>query len=353
MIIWFLSGLAGGAVLFYLLDKISLDRGSLKEKFDSNKNLAVKGLVEKKNSYEKEMTEEIQQRIQSLNQALTEKQNDYNLEKDKLDKDLESLTKQHNEKVQALNSEYEENKKKWLEAELRDRQELRQKTMSEIKEIEEEKNAKIEKLKVEYGQKEKALTDDFLAYNADISLKRETLSKEIQAYEKQKSALIDRIKKENEVKSKIDFYHIKLDAPARHDLQQLKSLALSFSKPAVIYKIIWESFYKTPMEALFKKVLGENLNKGGIYKITELNTEKVYIGRTTNFQERWRTHCKRGCGIDKTNSILYDEMMRIGLENFTFEIVEICDKDEQPKREKYWINFYRSNEYGFNQNKGG
>lgn len=299
------------------------------------------------------MTEEIQQKIQDLNKALDERQSYYNQEKGRLNEELSKAIEEHEKEVKHLANEYEDIKRKWVEAESKEQQEMRKKTLDEIKAYEDEKNAEIEKLKVAYGHKEKGLTEDFLAYSAEIDLKRAELTKEIEAYENQKSALIDRIKKENEVKSQIDFYHINLDAPARHDLEQLRSLAMSFSKPTVIYKVIWESFYKAPMETLFKKVLGENLNKGGIYKITDLTTEKSYIGRTVNFQERWRTHAKRGCGIDKINGLLYDEMMKKGLENFTFEVIEVCGKDRQPAQEKYWIKYYRSDEYGFNQNKGG
>ena len=107
------------------------------------------------------------------------------------------------------------------------------------------------------------------------------------------------------------------------------------------------------MEALFKRVLGENATRGGIYKITNINNEKVYIGRTTKFIERLRTHSKRGCGIETIKGLFYEAMIKEGLENFTFEVVEVCDKELQPAREKYWIKFYRSDEWGYNQNKGG
>ena len=79
------------------------------------------------------------------------------------------------------------------------------------------------------------------------------------------------------------------------------------------------------MEDLFKRVLGKNADKGGIYKITNSNG-KVYIGKTVKFIERWRTHAKRGCNIERMNGILYEAMFEEGLENFSFEIVEICDK---------------------------
>lgn len=150
-----------------------------------------------------------------------------------------------------------------------------------------------------------------------------------------------------------DFYRIKITDEAAQDIRKLKSLAMNFNNPNAIYKLIWEVYYKSLMENLFKKVLSDNAKCGGIYKITNINNEKVYVGRTTSFIERLRTHSKRGCGIDRIKGLLYDAMFDEGLENFTFEIIEVCSKDEQPQREKYWISFYKSNEYGYNMNVGG
>jgi hypothetical protein len=48
-------------------------------------------------------------------------------------------------------------------------------------------------------------------------------------------------------------------------------LALNFSKPNVIYKLLYEVYYKAKIEELFKRVLGDKATKGGIYKITNIS----------------------------------------------------------------------------------
>ena len=103
---------------------------------------------------------------------------------------------------------------------------------------------------------------------------------------------------------------------------------------------------------MFKRVLGDKKESGGIYKITNINNNKVYIGKTTNFISRWRTHAKRGCGLERISGQLYDAMFEDGLENYMWEIVEVCQKEEQTQKEKDWIRFYKSNEYGYNQKVG-
>lgn len=45
-------------------------------------------------------------------------------------------------------------------------------------------------------------------------------------------------------------------------------------------------------------------------------------------------------------------MEKLGLENFTFEVIEYCPATQLNEREKYWIDFYKSNIYGFNMTAG-
>ena len=42
-----------------------------------------------------------------------------------------------------------------------------------------------------------------------------------------------------------------------------------------------------------------------------------------------------------------------GIENFIFEFIEPCEKNDLNEREKYWIDHFNSNEYGYNKTKGG
>lgn len=46
-------------------------------------------------------------------------------------------------------------------------------------------------------------------------------------------------------------------------------------------------------------------------------------------------------------------MFATGVENFSFEIVEKCDRAKLNEREVYWIDFYKAQEYGYNMSRGG
>lgn len=50
---------------------------------------------------------------------------------------------------------------------------------------------------------------------------------------------------------------------------------------------------------------------------------------------------------------LYTAMKKDGVENFTFEILELCERAELNDKERYWINFFKSQDYGYNETQGG
>lgn len=95
----------------------------------------------------------------------------------------------------------------------------------------------------------------------------------------------------------------------------------------------------------------------GIYKITNLINGKVYIGQSKNIAHRWTQHRNRPFNplSSQYDSYFYRTIRKYGLENFTFEVVEQCSEEELNSKEKYWIDYYKSNlvNYGYNLTDGG
>ena len=103
---------------------------------------------------------------------------------------------------------------------------------------------------------------------------------------------------------------------------------------------------------MIKRVLNARA-PSGIYKITRLKTGEIYIGKSTDVKKRWGEHSKTAYGVGTiAHSILHTTIKRDGIENFTFELLEEVPKDKLTEREKYWINFYNSKEYGMNERNG-
>lgn len=85
-----------------------------------------------------------------------------------------------------------------------------------------------------------------------------------------------------------------------------------------------------------------------IYRVSNTINGKVYIGITNEFKRRLKEHkyhSKSGSGL------LYRSIRKYGIENFKFEVIEICkDLNETRLREIFWINEYKSFDRGFGYN---
>lgn len=95
----------------------------------------------------------------------------------------------------------------------------------------------------------------------------------------------------------------------------------------------------------------------GIYKITNTVNGKVYIGQSIHIKQRWKGHKKdafweKGANYDYP---LYKAMRKYGYENFEFEVLEECPKEDLNNREQFYIQQYQSSKrkYGYNQTLGG
>ena len=124
-----------------------------------------------------------------------------------------------------------------------------------------------------------------------------------------------------------------------------------------IAKAIWECYYRNATTDLLGRVVGAG-TQTGIYKITCLLDNKIYIGQARDLRDRLTTHIKCGLGIDTPNNKLYAAMLKLGVENFSFEVIEKCPAADLNKQEKYWIEFYNccvidNREGGYNLTHGG
>jgi len=81
----------------------------------------------------------------------------------------------------------------------------------------------------------------------------------------------------------------------------------------------------------------------GIYKIT--NPEgHCYIGQSIDILKRFENHKKR----IHTNKFLSDSILKYGIENHNFEILEECDYEYLNIREKFYISIYKEKTFIFN-----
>lgn len=95
----------------------------------------------------------------------------------------------------------------------------------------------------------------------------------------------------------------------------------------------------------------------GIYKITNKTNGKVYIGQSSNIEQRWKRHQQvpYNPNSEQYEYPLYRAIRKYSLNNFNFEIIEECSKEELNDKEIYWIQYYDScnPKKGYNLSTGG
>lgn len=150
--------------------------------------------------------------------------------------------------------------------------------------------------------------------------------------------------------------HIKIREAAQDDIGYLLNNVVNhLSNPDILYKLIWSEYVQKPTNEMLDYVL-PNKDCPGIYKITNDRNKKSYIGRSTSVRKRLTDHVKSAVGISTiANQKIHDIMREEGLWNFSFELIEECEKDKLSEREKYYIDFFQTaeNTYGYNQKAGG
>ena len=181
-------------------------------------------------------------------------------------------------------------------------------------------------------------------------IERTSLNAKIIEAKNEVNNLIEQFKKDEEARKESDFYRINISNEVKEDISKIKSIAAQLRNPLVLYKLIWKEYYESAFNQMCGRVLGENADKIGIYKITNTKNNMCYIGQTkAGFKNRWRTHAKRGVRAEEaTNNRLYKAMWEEGLENFTFQIIEICEPAKLTEREKFFIDYYCAKDYGYN-----
>lgn len=88
----------------------------------------------------------------------------------------------------------------------------------------------------------------------------------------------------------------------------------------------------------------------GVYKITNLTNNKLYIGSSIDIKGRWAEH-KRDLKNNKHHSTyLQRSWNKYGENSFNFSIIEECNKDDLLDREQFYLDKYKSykKENGYN-----
>lgn len=198
------------------------------------------------------------------------------------------------------------------------------------------------------------LVEDFL----NIQKKQQNETEKLNTYIQKEQELLDDLRKKTaaaveankrilEIQEQENFYKLILTQNDLEEIAELRKILSHFRNPEPVNKVIWKTYYEKPYSDLIGRVVGSEV-RCGIYKITNLQNKKCYVGQSTNIAERWKQHIKRGLGADTpTRNKLYPIMASVGVENFSFEIIEECRKDQLNEREIFWQEYFKAKSFGY------
>lgn len=183
-----------------------------------------------------------------------------------------------------------------------------------------------------------------LKYSKEI----DEIKSELDLFKAARRAIIDDQKRQEEMETNRSFYMLQIGQYDKMDIEQLRLIEPKLHNKEVLNKLIWSTYYQTPYKDLIGRVFGTQ-KVSGIYKITCVENNKTYIGKSVDIANRWSEHIKSSLEIGTiAKNQLYTLMKEKGAENFTFELLEEVNKDKLLERESYWIKFYETDSYGLN-----
>ena len=261
--------------------------------------------------------------IKQLDVKLQEKEKRYN----EVNQDLDLYRQGKIKEIDTGAEEYEQRKRLLVDASIVQYREVRGNLYNqELKEMETQKNS--------------------------ITQEISELRTELEEERNKRAAINEEILRQKKLEEQQDFFRIQLNPDDSNDIELLRSITLRLRHPEAINKVIWTGYYQKPLAELRKRIL-TNGDVSGVYNITRLKTNEIYIGQTTSVDKRWQEHVKSALGVGTlASSQLHRAMATDGCENFTFELLEVVPKDKLRERESYYIDFYDSKTYGLNSVTG-
>ena len=201
-------------------------------------------------------------------------------------------------------------------------------------------------------EEEQKMMESFELKSKQIEKDKELIQEALDELKTRKENTIKIMKEQEKEENELDFHRITFSEDEITDIELLKQVEKKLHNKDVLRKLIYKTYIEKPMNDMFARL---NITASpGIYKIEHIKSKKVYIGQSANVKNRLRDHLKSAVGISTiANQAVHEAMAAEGIENFAFYLIDECGREKLNEREKYWIDFYKSNEWGYNRTRGG
>lgn len=211
---------------------------------------------------------------------------------------------------------------------------------------------KKEQLDIQFQQQKEDLERAAVIDMERVMSKLKEKTQELADIEAKQQAYLEAQQRAEEIEAQRDYYRLVISDEDLADVKLLRNIQTQLRKRDSIDKVIYETYYRPAYDVLMAH-LSTVTKISGIYKITNMHNDQAYIGQSVDIKERLKTHIKTALSSAPSTNKLYQEMKKYGPENFTFEILEEVDRARLNEREIYWIDFYKTKQFGMNGTRGG
>lgn len=207
--------------------------------------------------------------------------------------------------------------------------------------------------KVEYETLVNNLNEAYSNQQNKILSEIEKTRKELDSIKHTRDAAIEAARLDKKIQENLSDYCLVLSQSDIEDIHRLEEVKKLLHNKRVLSMLIWQTYISKPFKTLIAKILNSSFPVIGIYKITNTITGESYIGQSVNISDRFCEHAKCGLGIDTpAGNKLYKSMQEYGIQNFSWQVIEKCKREELNEKEKFFINLYNAVEFGLNSSKG-
>lgn len=212
--------------------------------------------------------------------------------------------------------------------------------------------AKRRDLETELNRRKEEANRELAEHKMFCDEQRERLNYNIQSWRQSYDAVIAPLQLMQEEEDKKQYHCLTTSESVQEDITfLLNEVEPHMRNKTIIPKLIWTEYYQAPSQDLMKRIKMDDTP--GVYKITNIHNGMCYVGQATKLKSRCLDHIKGAIGVASvSDQKIHTAMREEGINNFMFEKICNCSKEELNEKEKFYIEFFRANEYGYNLTRG-
>ena len=294
----------------------------------------------------KRLKEENEQQGRTLKRLLKE-QEEVELNIQKVEKDREVAQ-------QRAAEAYENTERVLLSEQRRLATEMKSKKELEEVRFEQEKEKRQEAINLYFNKLNAQAETIYKQKKEELQTEITLLQSQLNEWKSKQEAINQEIQRQQELEDSINFHRIQLKESDKSDIHFLLSIEDNINNKDLLHKLIWTEYIQRPFNQMINSTFGSKIPKNVIYCIENINTHKKYIGKTSaEVSKRWTDHIKNSLNIGTIKRQNIHDALYNHWDEFTFTVLEEVKDDKLGEREKFYINFFQTDKYGFNIKSGG